>query len=405
MNENEQPLILFHSAAPWCATGYGQQTDLFATRFHGHGRRVVVSAHYGLEGRTGNWKGVTVLPGANDYGSRMLPKYIKRYEPGLVITLLDPWVIDPAVLKGAPIASWVPVDHQPLGEMLRDWFAKSDAIPIAMSRHGEKTLQDAGLDCLYVPHGIDTTVFQPGDKQASRERLGIPQDAFVIGMVAANADRAPSRKAWPEALRAYSIFRAAHPDAFMYLHTSFTGDAGGGHGVNIPRLAEAIGLGADDFRGTPQIPYELGEIDQDTLADIYAAFDVLLSPSYGEGFGIAPLEAQACGVPVIVSDFSAQPELCGAGWLVEGQPYWKDDYRAWWQQPYVDAIVDALEQAYEARGDTDLAAQARSFAETYDADRVYDEHWVPALTRLLPETSSVILPNRQQRRALAKAGV
>src|SRR5690606_29284977 len=116
---------------------------------------------------------------------------------------------------------------------------------------------------------------------------------------------------------------------------------------------------------------------------------------YGEGFGIAPLEAQACGTPVVVSDFSAQTELCGAGWTVTGRPWWVNPYRAWWQQPDVDAIVAALEQAYtDAAGMRDQAAE---FAKAYDADLVYEEHWRPVLHRLLPR------PNRAQRRAKAAA--
>jgi glycosyltransferase involved in cell wall biosynthesis len=396
--------ILWHSAAPYCATGYGQQTDLFTQRLAQAGHEVEMSAHYGLEGRTIKWRGIPVRPGANDYGNYLLPRYLEQYEPDLLITLLDVHVLDAELLKGTPVASWLPVDHAPLGCQIEEWFEKSDAIPIAMSRHGERQLQEAGLDCLYVPHGIETDVFRPHDRAAARERFDLPQDAFLIGMVAANGDSSPSRKAWPEALRAYHRFKQTHPDALLYVHTSLTGHAGGGAGVNIAWLCERIGLGPDDLRGTPQLTYDTDGVAPEQLAILYSAFDVLLSPSYGEGFGLAPLEAQACGVPVIVSDFSAQPELCGAGWQVSGEPWWVGSYRAWWQQPSVDGIVDALEQAYEARGDAGLSAQARAFAETYDADRVFAEYWVPALARLLPGTSRVVRPNREQRRALAKAG-
>ena len=390
-------------------TGYGQQTDLFTQRLAAAGHEVEMSAHYGLEGRSSTWRGIRVRPGANDYGNYLLPRYIEQYEPDLLITLLDVHVLDADLLKGTPVASWLPVDHAPLGCQIEEWFEKSDAIPIAMSRHGERMLNDADLDCLYVPHGIDTTVFRPGDKASARDRFEIPQDAFVIGCANANGDQSPSRKAWPEMLRAYARFKETHPDALVYLHTSLSGRAGGGMGVNISWLTERLGLGPDDFRGTPQLSYDTGDIPPERIAELYSTFDVLLAPSYGEGFGLTPLEAQACGVPVIMSDFSAQPELLGAGWLVEGEPWWINTYRAWWQQPSVDGIVEALEQAYEARGDAGLSAQARAFAEGYDADRVYAEHWVPALAKLLPAEAKlaqpkVAQPNRAQRRALAKAG-
>jgi glycosyltransferase involved in cell wall biosynthesis len=53
------------------------------------------------------------------------------------------------------------------------------------------------------------------------------------------------------------------------------------------------------------------------MAKIYSAMDVLLNPAMGEGFGITVLEAQACGTPAIVTDFSAMTEVCGGGLACE----------------------------------------------------------------------------------------
>ena len=38
---------------------------------------------------------------------------------------------------------------------------------------------------------------------------------------------------------------------------------------------------------------------------------VLVMPSFYEGFGLTPLEAMACGIPTIVSDISSLPEVVG----------------------------------------------------------------------------------------------
>ncbi len=58
-----------------------------------------------------------------------------------------------------------------------------------------------------------------------------------------------------------------------------------------------------------------------SLAALYSAADVLLAPSYGEGFGVPTVEAQACGTRVIGSGWAATADLVAEdGWLVEGQP-------------------------------------------------------------------------------------
>jgi glycosyltransferase involved in cell wall biosynthesis len=81
------------------------------------------------------------------------------------------------------------------------------------------------------------------------------------------------------------------------------------------------------------------------MAKIYSAMDVLLNPAMGEGFGITVLEAQACGTPAIVTEFSAMKEVCAAGWHVKWDPYWTGQ-NSWMATPDVDDIVSALEECY-----------------------------------------------------------
>jgi len=55
----------------------------------------------------------------------------------------------------------------------------------------------------------------------------------------------------------------------------------------------------------------LGRVSDTELVDLYSGADAFVFPSLYEGFGIPPLEAQACGCPVIVSDAASLPEVCG----------------------------------------------------------------------------------------------
>ena len=61
-----------------------------------------------------------------------------------------------------------------------------------------------------------------------------------------------------------------------------------------------------------------GYVDDDALPALYAAARVFAYPSLYEGFGIPPLEAMACGTPVVASTAGALPEVLGdAALLVE----------------------------------------------------------------------------------------
>jgi glycosyltransferase involved in cell wall biosynthesis len=62
----------------------------------------------------------------------------------------------------------------------------------------------------------------------------------------------------------------------------------------------------------------LGCVTDDKLAAIYRGAILLVLPSISEGFGLPPLEAMACGTPVVVSRRTAPPEVVGdAGILID----------------------------------------------------------------------------------------
>jgi glycosyltransferase involved in cell wall biosynthesis len=287
---------------------------------------------------------------------------------------MDIWVLDPRVWSRLNTVSWVPVDHQPCPGPVRNFIENSGAMPIAMSKFGRDQLAD--FDPLYVPHGIDTKVLRPIDKAEAREKTGMPEDAFIVGMVAANKGK-PSRKCFQEALQAFAIFRERHDDAILYLHTDLTGDE------DILSLKESLQIPDDAVRMADQYRINLQPLPPAMMARVYSTFDVLLNPSAGEGFGVPIIEAQACGVPAIVTDFSAMKEVCGAGWKVGCRADWTGQ-RSWQARPNVEEIVASLEECYglTAPRRKEIAKTAVSHARTYDADRVLTEHFLPALKEI-----------------------
>lgn len=373
------PKISWLSNAPWAATGYGNQTRVFAPRIKNLGYDLAISSFYGLQGWQINWQGIPVYPkGKAPYGQDVMSAHAQHFGADIIISLLDIWVLDgDQVHKDLSWYPWFPIDHEPITPDILTAVKKARK-GIVISQFGKRMAEDVGLEVYYVPHGVETDVFRPLDRKQSREALEMPTDRFLVGMVAANKG-VPSRKAFPQQIGAFATFHRKHRDTMLYLHTEKGAD--GHEKVDLVQLCEFHGLeiGKDVLFADP---YQLVIGFPDPYMVLaYSAMDVHMLVSLGEGFGIPILEAQACGTPVIVGDWTSMSELCFAGWKVD-----KSESERWWSQfgsymqnPHEGAIVDRLEQAYAAAGDHSLRVRAREGAMTLDADKVTAEHWKPVL--------------------------
>lgn len=379
------------SNSPGQPTGYGVATDALVTLLKRDGADVASISNYGNEGIKTTYKTpsgeIPVYPrGSEIYSndSAILShkhwRALNTKQPDLLITLYDVWVLQGKGWDDINVASWTPIDHSPVPPAVAQWCAKPNVTPLAMSRFGQKELGAKGIEAFYVPHSVDTKIFKPKSSIGGRpleEYMGIPKEKFIVGMNAANkASGLIHRKAFGENLMAFSIFVKKHPDAVLYIHT----DPVSAHGWNLLNLGQLLGIPVENMMFVDPVSYRFG-ISQDDLAGIYSAMDVFLGTSYGEGFGVPTIEAQACGVPVIVSNCAASPELVGEGWLVGGQPLYDNAQGAFFTIPSVPQIVDALEKAYErGKGTSDKAIE---FAQQFDHEVVWKEHWLPVLDKLL----------------------
>lgn len=66
-----------------------------------------------------------------------------------------------------------------------------------------------------------------------------------------------------------------------------------------------------NLRDSPDDVIFTGRIDEEDLPSLYAAAEIFVYPSLYEGFGLPPLEAMSCGVPVITSNSTSLPEVVG----------------------------------------------------------------------------------------------
>lgn len=384
--------ILIASNSPTAGTGYGMQCAQLAKRLMARGHNVAIASNYGQEGAITKWQGATILPrGFDMYSNDVVAAYQQFWthendgRDALVITLFDVWVYHGAswdTIKD--VLAWVPIDHAPCPPKVLGFLSRDNVTPVAMSKFGAEMLELSGIAHEYAPHANEK-VFTPTPtiKHASgatlngRQLMGLApdDDRFLVMTNAANKGTSPPRKSWDTNAMAMSIFMKEHDDVLWYIHSERDGAMGG---VPLLPLLQAVGIPEDRVRFTEPFAYRMG-LPQDALAAMYTAADVLLGPSLGEGFGVPTIESLACGTPVIVSSWSASKELCGDGWTVDGQPMWDASQTAWWMVPTVGSTVAALEAAYAAPRGT--STKAVEFAQQYDADRVFKEHWVPILEK------------------------
>ena len=373
-------------------TGYGTQSKQVIQRLVQQGHKVAMLSNYGGEGvnsfiETGSGKIPHYSRGMNQYSTDVMPLNFQHWSaenrglPNFLITLYDVWVFDNPALDSIPIASWTPIDHQPAPEKVLAWLRKPNVTPIAMSKFGKAMIENAGIESEYIPHAIDTKIFKPTEFLpegiSGREFVG-GDDKFVVGMNFANkAGGFIHRKAVAENFLAFAIFASKHDDVVLYLHTEPYGKQSG---FVLPNILEACGVPTDKVKFVDPISYSYG-ISTETLVAIYSAWDVGLFTNYGEGFGVPQIEAQACGVPIITSNFAASAELASPdSFLVNGQPFWDAGQHTWFNVPNVQGIVDALEQAYQ-RGRKKFP-DTLAFAKQYDANKIFADSWKPLIEKL-----------------------
>lgn len=415
--------ILWLSNAPTTPSGYGSQTRQVGLRIARAGYEIEFSTN---DGTTGNreWNGLLVRGSSQSekYSRDSIAGDIEASGADQVIVLYDAWVyaeMGERTFAGIDnVTGWTPVDHYPTPMSLYTWLGGHDTI--AMSRFGESCLKataeafklagDPYREVMFAPHAVDA-VFQPMDGARFRGLIDVPQDAYLVGIVAANfGTKIYDRKGWSDMSAALSRFMEARPDSYVYVHSlQKTYD-----GIDLPLRFQFCGVPADRIRWADQYALKKSMVSDEQMAEIYSSFDVLLNTSRGEGFGLPGIEAQACGVPVILSNWTAQAELVGepwhgsiggerhpSGWLVSVDPDWDPRQGADFAKPRIFSIVGALEEAYERRGDETLSVAALAKAAEYGADRVFDAYWRPILAKM--EVGPSVVPmNREQRRATRK---
>jgi len=199
----------------------------------------------------------------------------------------------------------------------------------------EQVMRETGLGperASSVPTGIDLERFAPGDRRSARARLGLPQDAFIVGIVA-------TLRSWKgHRYLVDAVAQARDPRWRLVI----VGDGPGKENL----VAQIAALGAESQIGMPG--------NQDDVVPWLQALDVFALPSYAnEGVPQAIMQAMACRIPIVTTPVGSIGEIV------------RDGHTGLFVQPQnADSLRAAL-----ARLDTEPASRERLAQAGYDEAR------------------------------------
>jgi glycosyltransferase involved in cell wall biosynthesis len=195
----------------------------------------------------------------------------------------------------------------------------------------------ARLPIANIPNPLDTDEWQPEDRRAARDQLGLSVADFIV----INHGRTDiGRKGLDILIEAWTLFAAAHPQARAILIGS-----GQDHAAFEQLLKD---------KAPPRLDWIARYVtDRPQMRRWLSAADAYLTTSRLEGMPVAPLEAMACGLPVVSSDAHGLPDIFAEGEAHGGIMTAREDVHA------IAAALDRLARDPGLRARLGSAARRR----------------------------------------------
>lgn len=349
--------VLWCGEASFLSTGFGTYALEVLRRLHASGKYELTeyaaySEHGDPRGRELPWRHLSAMydpsvPGQREayesdpyhqFGAFRFEEACLKTRPDVVVDYRDHWYMRHEALS--PLRryyrlAWMPtVDAEPQDPgWLADYVA-ADAV-FTYSDWGAEVLRREGGGRVRLwgaaPPGADAEACRPTpDRRAHRAACGVDPDALVVGTVMRNQPR----KLYPDLLEAFAAFRRSAPPglarrSYLYLHTAWP-DVGWDlpallreHGLCSRALfsyhCQACGRWFPAFFRGPRTQCRCGGqalfprtqlgLKRADLAGVYNLFDAYVQYASNEGFGMPMVEAAACGLPVLATDYSAMADV------------------------------------------------------------------------------------------------
>jgi glycosyltransferase involved in cell wall biosynthesis len=256
------------------------------------------------------------------FGASLLHEAVKLSQADFVVTGLDIWMTAYLSMPEHPMfglsndaidilrherrrfkhVAYIPIDGAVGGRHLPDGMAdvvRGYDVPVTYSRFGQQILKNEGIDVPFIPIAHDPQHFHPGSKNEARKKLNLPVDKFIIAMVGTNQ----YRKQWGVFFDAASRLAKAHSDVLIIPWTTWNAKILGG--AEIGPLIARSGVGEQVVNPGAAV----GSLPDVDMGNFYRAIDLLCLVTIGEGAGLPPIRARACGTPALVSDNTSNTEF------------------------------------------------------------------------------------------------
>jgi glycosyltransferase involved in cell wall biosynthesis len=364
--------MLFWGDSPTVTTGFGNVSKNILSSLTDYFVTVL-----GINDR-GGWKDPKIypypiypthyFPQDDEYGAIRLIRTFQGKDPEITMSVpdtffvnIDFFVFQTIKINNVPLLDllaqvipketkkiiYTPIDCDVIHDDWKSSLEFFDTI-IVPTYYGRRVLRSYGIKSEVIYYPLDTENFH---KKSLDDK---PKNKFVIGYVGRNQ----WRKDLARLIHIFAKFKETHEDAYLYIHTQ--PQDRNQQGWDLFRLADQYGMrhGVDYYFPT-DIDDNKGK-ERTKMIDVYNYFDVFLSTSTGEGYGLPYAEASLCEVPLLIPDNSVSQDFKDVASIYTSTDThsfgWIDGNRI---RPLgdVDSALEHLEKIYQNRKEYATKAQ------------------------------------------------